>query len=40
MMTERFERAGDADVSEDYDVAALQRNLKALGHVRLPDRTP
>ena len=31
VMTERFERAVDADVSEDYDVAALQRNLKALG---------
>ena len=30
-MTERFESAVGADVSEDYDVAALQRNLKALG---------
>ena len=31
VMTERFERAVGADVSEDYDRAALQRNLKALG---------
>ena len=31
VMTERFERAVGADVSEDYDAAALQRNLKALG---------
>jgi len=30
-MTERFERAVGADVAEDYDAAALQRNLKALG---------
>lgn len=30
-MTERFERAVGADVADDYDVAALQRNLKALG---------
>ena len=30
-MTERFERTVGANVSEDYDVAALQRNLKALG---------
>jgi aminoglycoside/choline kinase family phosphotransferase len=30
-MTERFERAVGVDVSEEYDPAALQRNLKALG---------
>lgn len=30
-MVERFERAVGANVSKDYDVAALQRNLKALG---------
>ena len=30
-MTDRFERALDVDLSEDYDVVALQRNLKALG---------
>lgn len=30
-MVERFERAIGAAVSAEYDVAALQRNLKALG---------
>jgi len=30
-MTEYFERAVGAQVSRDYDLAALQRNLKALG---------
>jgi len=31
VMTERFEHAVGADVSEEYDACALQRNLKALG---------
>ncbi len=31
VMTERFERAVGFDVSKDFDLAALQRNLKALG---------
>lgn len=30
-MVDRFENAVGSDVSRDYDVAALQRNLKALG---------
>jgi hypothetical protein len=30
-MTERFQRAIGADLSAELDVAALQRNLKALG---------
>lgn len=30
-MKERFSRAVDADLSAEYDVVALQRNLKALG---------
>jgi aminoglycoside/choline kinase family phosphotransferase len=30
-MVERFERAVGAELTKDYDAAALQRNLKALG---------